>query len=313
MRLGTFNVENLFTRFRFARGVHVDAAFNNGFTSEDMRERIADPEAKRLTAEVMLACNADVWALQEVEDARVLRRFRDQHLGGASAFPHVYCLEGNDSRGIDVAVLSRFPIVHLRSWQRYADDDGLVFSRDCLEVDVDVPGSGVLTVYVNHLKSMRAELTEGNGRELTRRLRERQCEAIQELVTSRFSRDPSDARFVIAGDLNDYPEDDDQGHSAIHNLLAWDAIVDIGNRTALPDRWTHFWKGVPREGLRPKYRRLDYLLPSRRLAAENPHPPHIERRGTPLRADRFSGPRFQGIGRDYPKASDHCAVVWDLG
>jgi hypothetical protein len=23
-----------------------------------------------------------------------------QHLGGAAAFPHVYCLEGNDDRGI---------------------------------------------------------------------------------------------------------------------------------------------------------------------------------------------------------------------
>lgn len=313
MRIGTFNVENLFTRFRFARGVHVGDASNNGFTSEDLRERISDPEAKRLTAEVMLACNADVWALQEIEDARVLRRFRDQHLGGAAAYPHVYCLEGNDHRGIDVAILSRFPVVHLRSWQRFADHDGLVFSRDCLEADIDVPVLGVLTVYVNHLKSMRVEGVEGNGRELTRPLRERQCEAIQEIVTSRFSRDPSEARFVIAGDFNDYPEDDDQGHSGIHNLLAWDAIADIGNRVALPDRWTHFWKGVPREGLSPKYRRLDYLLPSRALAAANPRPPHIERRGTPLRADRYGGPRFEGTGRDYPKASDHCAVVWDLG
>ena len=313
MRLGTFNVENLFTRFRFARGVDLGAASNHGFTSEDLRERIADPEAKRLTGDVMNACNADVWALQEVEDARVLRRFRDQHLGGAAAFPHVYCLEGNDDRGIDVAILSRFPIVHLRSWQRYTDASGLVFSRDCLEVDVEVPGSGVLTVFVNHLKSMRAEQTEGNGRDLTRPHRERQCAAIQAIVRARFGDDPSDGRFVIAGDLNDYPETDDQGRSAITELLLWDAIVDIGNRVPLPDRWTHFWKGVPREGLSPQYRRLDYLLPSRRLALENPHPPHIERRGTPLRAERHSGPRFDGIGRDYPKASDHCAVVWDLG
>ena len=78
MRLATFNIENLFTRHLFARGVDRHAAGTHGFTSEDLRVRIADPDAKRLTADVVRALNADVLALQEVEDLEVLKQFRDR-------------------------------------------------------------------------------------------------------------------------------------------------------------------------------------------------------------------------------------------
>jgi hypothetical protein len=33
------------------------------------------------------------------------------------------------------------------------------------------------------------------------------------------------------------------------------------------------------------------------------------RKGTPLRADRYQGERFDGIRKDRPKSSDHCPVV----
>jgi hypothetical protein len=36
------------------------------------------------------------------------------------------------------------------------------------------------------------------------------------------------------------------------------------------------------------------------------------RKGQPLRANRYTGERFPGIGLDRPKASDHCPVVMEL-
>ena len=67
MRIATFNVENLFTRYLFARGVDQRRAFSRGFTTEDLRFRMAEPASKKLTAQTMLALRADVFALQEVE------------------------------------------------------------------------------------------------------------------------------------------------------------------------------------------------------------------------------------------------------
>ena len=122
MRLATFNVENLFTRYLFSRGVDHQRARRHGFTSEDLRFRVADPQAKRLTAEVVRALDADVLAVQEVESLEVLKHFRDKMLGGREAYPHAVVIDGNDERRIDVGVLSRFPIVHVRSWQHLWHD-----------------------------------------------------------------------------------------------------------------------------------------------------------------------------------------------
>ncbi len=310
MRIATFNVENLFTRYLFARGVNRQSAGRDGFTSEDLRFRVADPLSKQLTARTMEAARADVFALQEVESLDVLKQFRDRYLGGPDAWPHALVIDGNDQRRIDVGVLSRFPIVHARSWQHLREDGIYVFNRDCLEVDIEGP-IGRLTLYINHLKSMRApNRARGSGRALTRGRRQQQVRAIRQIITERFGPDPSDAPFIVLGDLNDYPEDDHQGRSGIGELVAWDAVENILNRLPPEDRWTHYFSG--NRSHPAAYRQLDYLLPSRGLAARNPAPPSVERRGQPTRAQRYGGERFEGIGHARPKASDHCPVVFEV-
>jgi len=312
MRLATFNVENLFTRFLFARGVDRREAGQKGFTSEDLRFRVADAASKRLTAETMLAVDADVFALQEVEGMDVLKQFRDRYLGGAEAWPHAFVVDGNDSRRIDVGVLSKLPIVHARTWQHLREDGEFVFDRDCLEVDVLGP-AGPITLYVNHFKSMRApNRAQGSGRALTRARRAQQVRAVRRIVCERFGEDPSDGSIVILGDLNDYVLDDRQGKSAIRELVEWEAVVDVVGRLPPGERWTHHFQGRRNPPLEPGYRQLDFVLPSRRLAELHPGSPRIERRGMAERADRYTGPRFEGVGRHRPKASDHCPVVFDV-
>lgn len=313
MRIATFNVENLFHRYLFARGVDPALLSDEGFTRDQVRFRLADAPSKRLTADTIRALRADVIALQEVEGLGVLKQFRDRWLGGPEVWPHALLIDGNDPRGIDVGVLSRFPIVHARSWQHLRDGGRPVFDRDCLEVDIDGPG-GVLTLYVNHFKSMAAPEGEprAEGRRLTQPRRVQQSEAVMQIVRERFGRDPSDGAFVILGDLNDHPDDDDQGPSGVRGLVGWDSVEDVLGRLPDADRWTHYFHGSARDGLAPAYHQLDHVLLSRRLAALNPAPPRIERRGQPGRAQRYQGERFPGVGRDRPKASDHCPVVFDL-
>lgn len=311
VRIATFNVENMFTRYLFARGVNRRQAGNHGFTAQDLRFRMADPVSKQLAAQVMMALRADVFALQEIESLDVLKLFRDRYLGGRESWPHGMVIDGNDQRRIDVGVLSRYPIVHARSWQHLTSGPNLVFDRDCLEVDIDSP-LGRLTLYVNHFKSMRApNRKRGSGRALTRRRRQLQAQTVRQIVTERFGPEPSDAPFIVLGDLNDFLHDNEDGACGIRDLAQWAAVENVVARLPEGERWTHHYSGR-RHGRRSAYRQLDFLLPSAGMAARNPGLPEIERRGLPGRVKRYGGERFEGVGFDRPKASDHCPILFEL-
>jgi hypothetical protein len=62
-------------------------------------------------------------------------------------------IDGNDDRGIDVGLMSRYPITQIASHVDDADDQGIIFSRDCAEYIVDTPEGHNLLMLVNHLKS----------------------------------------------------------------------------------------------------------------------------------------------------------------
>jgi endonuclease/exonuclease/phosphatase family metal-dependent hydrolase len=266
---------------------------------------IYDEADRTITAQTMNGANADVVCLQEVESVAALKRFRNLYLGGREHFPYVAGIDGNDPRLMNVAVLSRLPLIHVRSYQHLFDpkQEQFVFPRDCLEVDVLIPPGRVLTLYVNHLKSMFG------GRAATRASRVRQCHSIRRIIERRFGKNPGDSSFIVLGDFNDYAESDAQGETGIGELIYWRQVENVIER--LPDdrwRWTHHnW--VEEDA----YRQMDYLLLSKSLATINADVlPDIERRGLPLRAVRYAGDRFPGVGLDIPKASDHCPIVMKL-
>ena len=338
LRVMTFNVENMFTRFDFRRSEDLDD-YLGLLEGEDAASRLAlakaarlilDDEIRTFCALTIRAARPDVVLLQEVESLRALRRFHDKYLLGVGGdpLPHLAVLEGNDGRGIDVAVLSRLPLETVTShkeltlgelyaagfaWEphgleraqlerdrMFADPRLKVFRRDCLEVHLRV-GERALTLFNCHFKSL------GAGRTDTRRFRLVEAAAVRHLLERTRARGQED--YLVAGDLNDYTETDgvaDAGHG-LAPLLDSGLVVDAVKRIADPrDRWTHFY---PPERL---YNQLDYLLLSPALAARNPGPPRIIRSGMPYRAERSAAPRFPRIGWDRPKASDHCPVVMDL-
>ena len=313
IRIGTFNCENLFARYKFNKTIDPQKAVIDGWRADQRHFDIADATSKKLTAQAILALDADVLALQEVENLDTLKRFRDLYLGGRKAYPYVVSIDGNDPRLIDVAVLSRYPLVNINThqhlwvpaWQSF------LFSRDCLEVDVQVSGQR-LTLYVNHLKSMMDRQDPCQGRKSTRARREKQAATVKKIVTQRFGEQAGQHPFIVLGDLNDYLETDAQGKTGIASLVQWEQVVNVVERLPKDEQWTQFFKGNKTCQLPPAYRQLDYLLLSKSLANANAKAPHVERRGMPKRADRYKGPRFPGVGQDRPKASDHCPVVMDL-
>ncbi|MEM9795748.1 MAG: endonuclease [Pseudomonadota bacterium] len=129
LRVCTFNIENLFTRFDFsgfsdpraARYLPPVVQFLGDYGDGDLSKF---PEFKRLmqtaavsqdddhrqhTALAFAAADADVYCLQEVDNLDALMRFFDAYVRkiGVDPYPNFFLQEGNDPRGIDVAAVTR--------------------------------------------------------------------------------------------------------------------------------------------------------------------------------------------------------------
>ena len=95
---------------------------------------------------------ADIIALQEVENVAVLERLRTDYLGDLGYLPAIL-VEGSDNRGIDVAFLSKLPLVgeptlhplHLPDFPDRRGD-----TRGVLQADFAMPDGSVLTGFSVH-------------------------------------------------------------------------------------------------------------------------------------------------------------------
>ena len=280
----------------------IDAIFN--VLSEDDRT---------LTAQALSAAQADVCCLQEVENLVTLTAFHNRYLRQWLRKGYFYraLIEGNDQRGIDVGVLSRAKIIRKKSHadKSYADlgieppngyhPNERVFRRDCLEVEVEKEGKR-LTVFVCHFKSMNG------GRLETRPIREAEAKAVRLLIEQRFE-DPASENWMAVGDFNDYFEQDGDrlNDHGLGPLINDGFAIDAGEflEPNPKNRWTHFYSR------KETYGALDHMFISPSLASRNKDATlRIVRAGQPLRAQRYEGRRFAGVGWVRPKASDHCPM-----
>jgi endonuclease/exonuclease/phosphatase family metal-dependent hydrolase len=315
LRVAAFNVENLFARFRFKgkreRYQKPDGGYGyryREYTAEELHQAVKDgwivdktffaihdERSKEITAKAIRAVKADVIALQEVESLDTLKRFNRQYRLG---YRYSLLIDGNDPRLIDVAVLSKHPFGDVRTHQFETSGRSFVFSRDCLEVEIQLSQHTFLPVFVNHFKSMIG------GRKETMPRRRAQAQRVVKILKERFGNRLAQEAFIVLGDLNDYLPS-----SGLAPLLSQPWLENVV-QTRIADskeRWTHYYAGEN------EYRQLDYLLLSKALADANPQAvPRIERRGMPRRAQEAGKERFEGVGRNYPKASDHCPVVIEI-
>jgi endonuclease/exonuclease/phosphatase family metal-dependent hydrolase len=171
--------------------------------SIELKVEPVNASAMQNTARVIHEVGADVFGIVEVENRPALADFNGLILPavGGSPYAQVMVIDGNDSRGIDVGLLTRpgFSIGNIRSHvdDRAADGD-LIFSRDCPEFEVETPGGHQLLVMVNHLKSKGfGSQASSNARRLEQAARVRQ---IYDL------RRRTNPLIAILGDFNDTPD-----------------------------------------------------------------------------------------------------------
>ncbi|WP_242345348.1 endonuclease/exonuclease/phosphatase family protein [Anaeromyxobacter terrae] len=241
LRIATWNVHDLFDA--------EDRLLPPG--AEDEVPSPAAVEAKLgALAAVLVRIDADVVLLQEVENLPLL-----EALAARAGYADARLVEGNDPRGIDVAVLSRPAIARYVSHAGERDAAGrLLWPRDCVEVHL-AAGGRRLAMVVSHLSS---RLSDDGTR------RAAQATRMREIADALAVADP-DAVVLAGGDLNDPPS-----APALAPLSADGAYVD-----PLPPGVTTWSTGAGAE-------RLDALLVARADAgavvrAEVEHGSYIER------------------------------------
>lgn len=184
--VATFNVLNLFDE-------HDDP-----YHADEGTPAKPKAELEHLAATIR-KLNADVLALQEVENRGYLERFNAALLGDLG-YEHVVCIESNDRRGIDCAVLSRLPVGPVTSWRhlRFSDGSGgeMGYNRDLLQVRIEPPDCPDFDLFVVHFKSKRG------GADETERFRVAECTKTREILSGILKND-AEAMFLICGDFND--------------------------------------------------------------------------------------------------------------
>jgi Endonuclease/Exonuclease/phosphatase family len=325
MRVGWFNVENLFTRYAFA---HPDAegltydrqVIAVGVTSLEHGAAAAGEANVALagmqrdnTARVILDMQPDVLGVAEVENLQGLRIFNQQYL--THYFDRIFLIDGNDGRGIDVAICVRkgfnAKVLGLRThtheslepnrvveWGVVSDDDGPIylsrnalFSRDCLELDLEVNGK-VVTFMANHFKSQ----AKGSRRDAMPpdEWRLRQATRVAELTREAVA---AGKLPIVFGDLNVDDANPIRGHSIAPLMQA--GLVDAYNDMPRDERWTHFFM------IAQEVSRLDYILHHpmlRRIQRE------INRKGISLKCNQYAGERYPTVGYVHNAASDHAGL-----
>jgi endonuclease/exonuclease/phosphatase family metal-dependent hydrolase len=350
VRIGTFNIENLISRNRFgptARPETAPALSLFDFPNQEGRayaeHAIAialEDDKRQMTALAISEANADIWALQEVDNLGVLQAFFANYVHRLSdqRYGHFRLVNGNDQRGIDVACVIRgdlIPEAAIRTTSHHEKtfaeldvfDEKLskfgitaqdrVFNRDCLEVEITFADRAI-TLFITHLKSMSLWQEEGRG--ATMPIRRAEALAIRKLIERRFGSDWRDASWVIAGDLNDYREKilpqaevERAVPSSIDPLLEDCGVNPV---EALPpaERWTHFHRAwsAERSRLTEEHLQLDYVLLSPALAAANPNPDvTLIRRGLPYRVPLDPAAPDRSIASLSTSADRYPRIGWD--
>jgi endonuclease/exonuclease/phosphatase family metal-dependent hydrolase len=200
----------------------------------DLFDEVADPgtldpavapaevEARlEAVAAVLRRLDADAVLLQEVENLTLLLR-----LAVRAGYPEARLLEGNDPRGIDVALLSRWPVTGYQGHaQERAPDGRPLWPRDAVEAGLSIGGLRLVLV-ATHLSS---RLSDPDG--ARRRI---QSARLRELADLAAAADPG-ALVVAGGDLND--EASAPALAPLFGDGAWLEVVGTSDAGRPPD-WT---------------------------------------------------------------------------
>jgi endonuclease/exonuclease/phosphatase family metal-dependent hydrolase len=262
----------------------------------ELEKEPVDEQATRMTARVIQEIDADIIGVVEAEDRPAMVRFNETLLD--QQYAHVMLVDGNDDRGIDVAIMTKpgFKIKSIRSNVDRMKDGETVFSRDCPQYEVETPDGVTIHVLLNHFKSQ-----SGGGGPRRKLQSENVREIVSELITA-------GEHCVVMGDLNEGPK---AGQTVAENLAPLFSTPNLVDCYSIP--------GFDFDGKPGSYdscglsNRLDYILISQSLRPDFASG-KIFRKG--LWGSRVTRPTayttYPEMTKSSEQASDHGAVVIEL-
>lgn len=194
----------------------------------------------------------DVVVFQEVENVNALNKLVSKGLKGLG-YQHQVLIEGDDSRGIDVGLISKYPVISSRHHSVYVNGERLD-TRGILEVTLDVNGQDVV-IFCNHWPS------QGNPSS------ERVASA--KLLTQLASQKNADLILAV-GDFNTISKDSPYPFNYLDGFIDSEKEARKINPGLNPG--THFYKGewdsldrifiYEGAGMKADYSAFDILTPS---------------------------------------------------
>ena len=195
IRLANYNTKNFFNDV-------VDGETEKIKESEALELPTTAEYKKKLVnlAEVLAGLDADIVVMQEVENEAVLADLVKQPalVGEGKTYTTIALVSGNDPRGIDVGVISRFPLTETVSHKDEKFFQGQGYSRDCLEVHVDFNSRQLILLGIHFRSQKSSDAVDADAKRLAEALHTRA------LVDSLALTSPR-AGIVVLGDFNDYP------------------------------------------------------------------------------------------------------------
>jgi endonuclease/exonuclease/phosphatase family metal-dependent hydrolase len=251
-------------------------------------------EQRKNTAAMLKVIDADIQCLVEVEGNQALRSFNAELLDYRFK-QHLSIDSPNDPRGIDLGIYLRksaLGTIHTNAFDKKANKS--VWSRDCLEVECQLPSGESLHLLLNHFKSKMDNSPAADAR------RKGQAERVVEILQQRYAGKID--YFAVVGDLNDTPNS-----GPISPLASCGLVKDVFDVMGHPagDRWTYFYRG--------QFNQIDYVMVSPKLAAKV-RAVEVLRQGMPIAAERPSLgiTPLPGVTGHSTAASDHGAIRVDL-
>jgi len=264
----------------------------------ELKTEPVDELAMRHTARVMKEIDAEILGVIEAENRISLSRFSGQmlQLVGGMPYERVMLIDGNDDRGIDVAVLTKagFEIVNVKPHVDDTDDKGVIFSRDCPEFTITTPSGEAILLLVNHLKS-KGFGGQASSNAKRRRQAKRTAEIYARLVSEGHT------SVAVVGDFNDTPDS-----ASLAPLLA---NTDLRDVTTHPKFVSDGRPGTFGNGT--KGSKIDYILLSPALFARVTNA-RIFRKGVWGGKNGDLWPVYPTMKAKVHQASDHAAIYADL-
>ncbi len=237
--LAAYNIENAFD------------VFDDPYT-DDQDSDVKPRKEWEAIANALRQVNPDVCAFEELENEYELHAMISDFLPDAG-YRYVAADHTNSTRGINLGIISRLPILSLTSYRFLeltlpGEEQTWTFARDLWRVTLEAPDGKPLDVFVVHLKSRHD--SEGDPNSKNWRLAE--ATMARKIIDGLLEQNP-DARLAIMGDFNDTP-----GDPAISALTTGKSLIDVHAGLPAEQRISY---------LKAPYRStIDYILASPALA-----------------------------------------------